>query len=324
MPYRIEMLVHTGRMREADVGLSKVRSFSVLARRQGLDNQYDIYRKADEAEKRPLCELSVPEHISEHAVSLVQEYLFKPQYLLNLIRLGFEEGKLRVVANSVNYGSYAILAELAGIYHDGMFPVMSQVAPIAINAVIVSNAAEAMFVSQRRQFGKNGGMWETFPTGLVDARQNLRSALRLHTSEETFLSVGVNARAQASLVGVSRGTYHTGGPNFNYLLETDVSFEYLVTRMGVEHDAVIPIYLNPNAVRNYLFNSMVKVGSEGKDYIVDAAVAAILQVGKTIFGDKWYADTVGTLRDRSDINFELVEVNPFADNPIPKKVPRQR
>lgn len=288
-------MAYYGKIRESDVKLRMVDTYTVPFFRHGVTDAAEPKRTADEVVREPLEKLFIPPDVLSIGAGIIQRERFRPEYCLNLLDVEFKEGVVTVTANHINYGVLPTLRKLTEIFpEETMRPVLEQLALLAVRAVTVSPQNEKIYLARRAGSTVGSGKIETFPAGTVTEDNNdLGSALMNEAFEEAGLEIHDYS---AHLVGLVRGRGDDPIPNFIYMIETPWSLEQMQNGMGKEHDRIYTVKLDEREVREYIRTDFILRTPE-HTRASDAGLASLLQVGRTMFGDKWYSGTVNELRD---------------------------
>ncbi len=310
MAYTIEMMRHFNKIPYANVTVSQTNTYTIPFRRYGVESPENPDKTRDEQIKRPLdfsfLQASpIWSSIMPAGIEILKGKKFTPEYLLNLRGVDLDGEFVRVSANYVNYGVLPALRELTVRYpEEVMLPVLKEIAPIAVRAVLVSEKHGSIYMARRANVSRSGKI-DTYPAGTVSEGNNLTAALRKETKEEAGFRIDEDGTAY--LIGLARGRSDAPNPNFIYIIHTHWSFEQIKKNTSAkEHDEVFRIELDDRKLREHIKNDIIHT-TEEHDNIVDIGLAAILQTGLVLFGAKWYGETLDELRCLTSPKIKIME-----------------
>ncbi len=297
--YALEFMRKFDRIPEDRVRLNVAQTFSVPFRRHGVEDRENPEKTRDEVLRAPAAPLFIPKEVLAKGEEVIQTKRFTPEYVVNLNGIRVEGEDIMVEANLTNYGVLPTLREQVSIFPESvMNPVLGQIAPVAVRGTFVSFKDKKIYLARRANTVQSGKI-ETYPAGTVSEGDDLSSALRNEAREEAGFRIGEDGNAY--LIGVVRGRKDGPNPNFNYLIETDWTLEKFREKVGKEHDKVYAVDLNGDALRKFITTEFVSTTSD-HDKTPDVSLAALLQVGQSIFGDKWFEGTLEELQAKVQLS----------------------
>ena len=238
---------------------------------------------------------------------------FSPGLVLNLQKLNYENGKLKLKTNNTNYGSVVAARKIIPpeFTESESLSVINKIAPIGISSIMLSPTNHWAIIGRRGNV-LVGGKWMGYPSAIVNEKSNVHDTLIKEAQEEACIE-NVYRDANVHLVGISRGRRHAVNPNFNYVIEIDSSFDKIWKGTDKrEHDLISTIPLDEKPFKEYIKENMFGVTPAGKPYdkLVDVGLATMLQGGRLQFGNKWFEEFIKELSD-SPFNVKFENKNPF-------------
>lgn len=302
--YRIE-ITHFNNIAGQNPTFKVEKTFSIPFRRTGVESKEDPLHTKDEILRYPLEELAIPSPVLTLARKIINTKKFTPGWIANCRRIEIQNGQINIEANLTNYGVLPTLMELTRIFPDEiMRPVLDQIAPLGVHSVMLSIRNGSLYLARRVNVDCSGQL-SVYPSGTVAEGYNIRTTLERESIEEAGFKLGYDGTE--CLIGLVRGRGDSPNPNLVYMINTPWSFKQLnLNTSRDEHDKVYAIPLDEKIIADKLKNDFI-FRTPDHDRILGASVAAILLVGKTLFGNRWYITTIGNLHDLESHNIKITD-----------------
>jgi len=164
--YTIDILKHFNKVPEDNIKLNLTGTFTIP------------FRGSNEILRNPREQLFIPKEVMSAGEEIIKSKKFRPGWVANYKGMKIKNGVIYVDANIVNYGALPVIRDLTQIFPDSiMLPVLNQIAPLAVHALMISPNNGSMYLARRVNVDCSGQL-STYPAGTVAEGNDIRATLR--------------------------------------------------------------------------------------------------------------------------------------------------